>query len=390
MDGVAHLMRQRGDAVQRAAEVQQDIGVGVIAAAGVRTAALAAVGVNIDPALGKRLADGFGVILAQGSNSLQHHFLRGFVGVALIQIADQRGVDIVEMQLLHAQHLLAQADVAVHRGHMLAHGGNQIVVDLGGNVLPCHGHSAGGFIVAGVCFRHRSLDRTGIGGGKGVDVLAVALVEAAEGILAQNAIVVHLQGNKAGAGDLDILTGGILGGFKHQIGIVKTLVRLGGCLHDLPEAGKQLFLGLAQGMGLAAQQVLQHKFVVGNGGGVDQGVQLFLRQTQQFGLEEGQRSDHLDILAADAGVHTLGVLGAGILVVALGGVAVQALQLALQSGLGIQIGFQRVGIVQLARKGSDSVNVGIQRGKCGFPRGIVGKHGRQIPLVAGIQLAAFF
>ena len=88
------------------------------------------------------------------------------------------------MQLVDAQHLFAQADVAVHGGHVLADGGDQVVVDLHGHILPCHGHGAGGIIVAGAGLGGGSLDGTGVGGGHGVDVLAVALVEAAESILA--------------------------------------------------------------------------------------------------------------------------------------------------------------------------------------------------------------
>ncbi len=92
MDGVTHLMRQRGNAVQRAAEVEQDIGVGVIAAAGVSAAALAAVGVDIDPALGVGFAAVFLIVLIQRCDCLQHHLLCRLIAVEVFFKSPTSGV----------------------------------------------------------------------------------------------------------------------------------------------------------------------------------------------------------------------------------------------------------------------------------------------------------
>ena len=46
--------------------------------------------------------------------------------------------------------------------------------------------------MAGAGLGGGSLDGTGVGGGEGVDVLAVALVEAAESVLAQDTVSAHL------------------------------------------------------------------------------------------------------------------------------------------------------------------------------------------------------
>ena len=383
-------MRQRGNAVQRAAEVEQDIGVGVIAAAGVCAAALAAVGVDINPALGVGLADSLLIVLAQRRNRLQHHLLCRLIAVGFFQIADKRCIDIVEVQCVHTQHLLAQADIAVHGRHVLAHRCDQIVVDLNRHIFPRHRHSTGGRIAAGCGLGCRRLDSAGVGRSKGVDVLAVALVIAVEGILAQGAVGAHLKRHKVGASDLHGLPLPILDRIEHHVGILEIVVDLRRRGHDLAEAGQQLFLGLGQGVRLAAQQVLEIEFVLCDCGVVDDGRQLVLGQAQDLGLGEGQRRDHLDIFAADAGIHALGGVIAGVLIVALRGIAIKALHLAAHLGGGVQIGPNRYGIAQLACKGRQALDVGIQTFQRSLPRSVAFIHRRQIPLELRVQLTALF
>ena len=118
------------------------------------------------------------------------------------------------MQLINAQHLFAQADIAVHGGHMLADGRNEVVIDLGGHVLPCHSHGAGGRIIAGSSLGGGGLDGAAVHGREGIDVLAVALVVAVESVLAQNTVGTHFQRHKIGAGDLDSLSCAVLDGIK--------------------------------------------------------------------------------------------------------------------------------------------------------------------------------
>ena len=168
------------------------------------------------------------------------------------------------------------------------------------------------------------------------------------------------------------------------------MVGLGGSLHDLAEAGQQLFLGLGEGVGLAAQQVLQVELIIGHGGIVDDGGQGLLGQSQDFRLGEGQCGDELDVLAVDAGVHALGGLAAGVLVVAHAGVAVEQLDLAIQLGSGVQVSADGDGVGQFARKGGNAVDLGIEVLQGGLPGGVAFKHRRQVPLELRVQFAAFF
>ena len=294
------------------------------------------------------------------------------------------------MQRVNAQHLFAQADIAVHGGNMLADRGDEVVVDLGGHILPRHGHRAGGRVIAGGGLGGGSLDGTGVGRGEGVDVLAVALVVAVEGVLSQGAVRAHLQRHKVGAGDLNGLAAAILDGIKQQVGILQIVVDLGRRRHDLAEAGQQLFLGLGQGVGLAAQQILEVEFVVRDGGIVDDGGQRLLGQGQDLRLGKGQRGGHLDVLAADAGVHALGLVVAGVLVMALGGVAVEALDLAAHLGGSVEVCANRDGIGQLTGEGCQAFNVRVEAVQRGLPRGVALEHRGQVPLKLRVQFTAFF
>ena len=168
------------------------------------------------------------------------------------------------------------------------------------------------------------------------------------------------------------------------------MVDLGRRRHDLAEAGQQLFFSLGQGVGLAAQQILEVEFVVRDGGIVDDGGQRLLGQGQDLRLGKGQRGGHLDVLAADAGVHALGLVVAGVLVMALGGVAVEALDLAAHLGGSVEVCANRNGIGQFPGEGCQAFNVRVEAVQRGLPRGVALEHRGQVPLKLRVQFTAFF
>ena len=63
--------------------------------------------------------------------------------------------------------------------------------------------------------------RTGIGSGKGVDMVAISLVEAAEGIFPQGTVGGSLQQNVVGAGDFMRLSCTIFYAVEGQVGILQ-------------------------------------------------------------------------------------------------------------------------------------------------------------------------
>ena len=135
---VAHFMRDGRNAVQRAGEVGQDIGLGIVGAGGISAATFAFVGINVNPALGKAAADFGAVRFAKRGHRLQHHLPGLLVGIAGGAFTGQRGVDIIIMQFVQPKQPFAQRDIAVHGRQMGPNRGDKVVVYLFGNVLPRH------------------------------------------------------------------------------------------------------------------------------------------------------------------------------------------------------------------------------------------------------------
>ena len=387
---VAHLVRNGGNAVQRAGKVAHDIGVGIIAAAGVSAAALALVGEHIDPALGKALANDGAVLFAQRCNGIQNHLLGLVIGVMGADALGQRGIHIIVVQLVHTQDALAQSNIAVHIRQVLAHSSHQVIIDLAGHVLPCHGHGAGRFIMTDGGFGSSGLDSAGVRGSQRVDVLAEALVVAFKGILAQHAVIGGLQQDVVGSGQLHIVALAILDGIEHHIGVSQVIGNVFRGAECLTESSQQLFFRGGQGVRLCTQQVLQGKAVGGNLLVSHDGIQGFLRQCQDFRLSIGDGTDSLYIFGGSAGIHALGVISTGILAQTQAGVDSQVFQFTEHADFCI-IKFTNAGsVVQLALPGSQSFNFGVNGGKCLFPFRIAGVHFGQVPLVLRVHLFAFF
>ena len=79
-------------------------------------------------------------LTAQRCNGIQNHLLGLVIGVMGADALGQRGVHIIVVQLVHTQDTLAQSNIAVHIRQVLAHSSHQVIIDLAGHVLPCHGH----------------------------------------------------------------------------------------------------------------------------------------------------------------------------------------------------------------------------------------------------------
>ena len=75
---------------------------------------------------------------------------------------------------------------------------------------------------------------------------------------------------------------------------------------------------------------------------------------------------------------------------ALGGIAVQALDLAAHLGGGIEVRTDGNGIVQFASKGGQTLNIRVEAGEGGFPGVVVLKHRGQVPLELRVEFAAVF
>ena len=234
------------------------------------------------------------------------------------------------------------------------------------------------------------LHGAGVGGGEGVDVLAVALVKAAEGIFPQGAVRRGLQQDIVGAGDLMALPRAVRSRVEDQVGVLQAVRDLGGGAGHLAEAGQQFFLRRGEGVGLAAQQIFQQEAVTGQPLVGGDGAQRLFRQGEDLRLGKGKSGHRRRIPGRDAGVHALGGFGAGVLAVAHGSVAVQVGQLAGQRRGGFQI-LQDGGCVgQPAGEGGHPGHQAVQFGEGLFPGRVVDKQAGEVPGELLVDGGAFF
>ena len=75
---------------------------------------------------------------------------------------------------------------------------------------------------------------------------------------------------------------------------------------------------------------------------------------------------------------------------ALGGVAVEALDLAAHLGGSVEVCANRNGIGQLTGEGCQAFNVRVEAVQRGLPRGVALEHRGQVPLKLRVQFTAFF
>lgn len=195
---MAHLVGQGKLAVQIVLVVQQDIGVGTAVAGGVGAAALADVLVHVDPAVAEALLQQGHIVVTQHLQGLQHGLLGLLIGDGLVGVGHDGGVHIVHMQLVHAQQLLAQGNVAVHLVQVVVNGLDEVHVHRHGDLGGVQGGLDGTVVMAGVGKEAQLLELTVQGGSNGVLILAQLLVIGLEGPAAQLPVGAGQQGHKGG------------------------------------------------------------------------------------------------------------------------------------------------------------------------------------------------
>jgi hypothetical protein len=136
VQGVAHLVGQGEHAVQIVLVVQEHIGVGPGRAGGIGAAALAGVFINVDPAVVKALAQKRRVVLAQHAQGLQHGLLGLLKGDLPGGVGHDGHIDVGHVQLVRAQQLFAQGDIAVHLVQVGVHGVDEVFVHRAGTSWP--------------------------------------------------------------------------------------------------------------------------------------------------------------------------------------------------------------------------------------------------------------
>ena len=132
---MAHLVDEREHVVELALEVHEDDRMHAKATGGIGAAALAGCLVHVNPSLGQTLAHDLQVVLAQGFECFEYEIARFLVGELHVDVFHDGHVEVIEVQFVDAEYLLAQLDVLVHGGEMLVHARDEVGVDLGGYLV---------------------------------------------------------------------------------------------------------------------------------------------------------------------------------------------------------------------------------------------------------------
>ena len=257
VQGMAHLVGQGKLAVQIVLVVQQDIGVGTAVAGGVGAAALADVLVHVDPAVAEALLQQVHIVVTQHLQGLQHGLLGLLIGDGLVGVGHDGGVHIVHMQLVHAQQLLAQGNVAVHLVQVVVNGLDEVHVHRHGDLGGVQGGLNGAVVMAGVGKEAQLLELAVQCGGDGVLILAQLLVIGLEGPAAQLPVGAGQQGNEGGVrqGMDAALAVGDVG--EDLVGVAENAGDVLRSVGHFTGGGQQTLLGRGENVVLAAADLVQ-------------------------------------------------------------------------------------------------------------------------------------
>ena len=178
---VARLVREGGHVVVVAVVVEKNIRLGVGAACAERAAALASGGVNVNPALfGKAGLKGVVILVTVDLYGIEHLLNSLLIAVLTGERADEGGVDVVEVELVKAEHLALECVVVVEGLKTRLDRLYKVVIDLGSNLV-LEGRCGEGVLEAARPCKGRFLSDTAVKqGGKGVGKLAVGSVHLLE------------------------------------------------------------------------------------------------------------------------------------------------------------------------------------------------------------------
>ena len=276
VDGVAVLVGQGRQVVQRVLVVHLHVGMAAVDAGAEGAAVLVAAGIDVDPAvarIGPLLQQGH-VLGAQGRQGRGQDLHGPQVGHVHLRGLDHGHVQVVEVQLVQTQHLAPQFDVAVQGLEVGVDGGDQVVVHRDGDVVLVQVRLQRGVVAAGAGVEDVQFELSGEDGGERVLELAQGGEERRHGLGAHLAVGRAPEAAVVGEGHLHLVALGVV---HHRPGDVReqgpegVLVAAGDLVEvDLrPEvvAGQlQQVLGLGrQHAALAAAQVLDVGPVPGQG-----------------------------------------------------------------------------------------------------------------------------
>ena len=253
---MTHLMGQRKLAVQRAGIVQQHIRMHG-RTGGIGAAALALILVDVNPTVIKALFQDGAIILSQRSQGLIHCLLCLLIGNVLVHIRQQRGVNVVEVQLLHTQQLFAKPDIAVHTGKLFMNRFNEVIIDGHRHIGAVQRRFQRGIVFSGIGVEFQLLILPIQNGSRRVLKCGKAIVKIFIGAFPQRPVRAFFQLNEGTLGQWMGIAFGIHRVPEGQVRVRQSGVHRVRGLRHFPRGCQQLFLGGRQSMGLSPAQIGQ-------------------------------------------------------------------------------------------------------------------------------------
>ena len=163
-----------------------------------------------------------------------------------VDILDNGDVQIVEMQLVHAEHLFTQVNVFVHGREVLVHAGDEVGIDLRGHFVLVEAILERTVVSARVGVELELLGLSAERCGCRVAELRIRCIHGGIGRFAQLAVIGHHERDVAAVRNGMSLTLRIDGILEREIRIIEEREDVLGLHGHVLRASEQLLLGIVQ------------------------------------------------------------------------------------------------------------------------------------------------
>ena len=262
MHRVPHLMDQSKNIVQRIRIIEQHVRVHAVNARRIRSRPLSHILIHVDPALLICLSHDRKVFFTERRQCLQRDCLGLLIGKFPVIPGDDRHIYVIHVQFIHAQHLPAQGNIAVHVRYFAADAVDQAVADGRIHIVTVDGGLKRGRILPCACVKNLLLHLSVIQRCPGILELAVPRVVFLKRSLAQCSVRRHLQRHEAAVRELDLAAAGIgdRREFQVRVGEHAEAVRCGHC--HFTRRGQKRFHLLPQRVVSAPSDLPDRHFII--------------------------------------------------------------------------------------------------------------------------------
>ena len=252
-------MRKRTDVIKRTGIVHENIGFRGGTARAEGASSLASARIYVNPALfRKTFAQSIIIFVTVNLYGFKNFFNRLFIRILSVQFSDKGGINVIKVQFLQSENLLLQRIIIVKNGERAVDGIDQIVVDLGSNLILEGGSRQRVLEILNLCKRcvfldHRVHHRT-----KGISELLIGLVKSGECRFTNLAVAAHQIACVACIGQFHSRTVLVLDLAEAHIGIDENIADFIGRANAVFHFCHQLFTFVGKRMIFSAHGLFDH------------------------------------------------------------------------------------------------------------------------------------